>query len=71
MNLIELDKSSNFHGKTGAGGGGQWRSQSGRVTPPPRGGQNEDKFPNAEIHAERYITACGNTLNQVQKIVQI
>ena len=24
-------------------------------------------FPRAEIHAERCITACGNTLNQVQK----
>ena len=27
------------------------------------------EFPRAEIHAERCITACGNTLNQVQKIV--
>ena len=27
------------------------------------------EFPRAEIHAERRITACGNTLNQVQKIV--
>ena len=25
------------------------------------------EFPRAEIHAERCITACGNTLNQVQK----
>ena len=25
------------------------------------------EFPHAEIHAERCITACGNTLNQVQK----
>ena len=24
------------------------------------------EFPRAEIHAERCITACGNTLNQVQ-----
>ena len=27
------------------------------------------EFPRAEIHAERCITACGNTLNQVKKIV--
>ena len=27
------------------------------------------EFPRAEIHAERCITICGNTLNQVQKIV--
>ena len=25
------------------------------------------EFPRAEIHTERCITACGNTLNQVQK----
>ena len=25
------------------------------------------EFPRAEIHAERCITACGNTLNQVPK----
>ena len=25
------------------------------------------EFPRAEIHAEMCITACGNTLNQVQK----
>ena len=29
------------------------------------------EFPRAEIHAEMCITACGNTLNQVQKIVRI
>ena len=29
------------------------------------------EFPRAEIHAERYITACGNTLNQVQKKVYL
>ena len=28
------------------------------------------EFPRAEIHAERCITACGNTLNQVQKNIQ-
>ena len=28
------------------------------------------EFPHAEIHVERCITACGYTLNQVQKIVQ-